>query len=108
MYAGQIIEEAPTKLIFENPQHPYTKGLIQSVPDMRFKKDRLHSIPGNVPKPGSIKSGCRFAARCEFAFDRCLHENPELYSTADVHQTRCFLYDEERVTVDEHKAIIES
>ncbi|WP_339254036.1 ABC transporter ATP-binding protein [Sporosarcina sp. FSL W8-0480] len=108
MYAGQIIEEAPTKLIFENPQHPYTKGLIQSVPDMRFKKDRLHSIPGNVPKPGSIKSGCRFAARCEFAFDRCFSENPELYSIADVHQTRCFLYDDERVTEDEHKAIIES
>lgn len=108
MYAGQIIEEAPTKLIFEDPQHPYTKGLIQSVPDMRVKKDRLHSIPGNVPKPGSIKSGCRFAARCEFAFDRCFQENPELYETADVHQTRCFLYDEGRVKSDGHKAFIES
>ncbi|MDN4608391.1 ABC transporter ATP-binding protein [Sporosarcina highlanderae] len=108
MYAGQIIEEAPTKLIFENPQHPYTQGLIQSVPDMRFKKDRLYSIPGNVPKPGSIKNGCRFAERCEFAFDRCLKENPELYKTADVHQTRCFLYDDERVKQDGHEAIIES
>ena len=54
MYAGQVIEEAPTKVIFENPYHPYTRGLIQSVPDMRDKKDRLYSIPGNVPKPGSI------------------------------------------------------
>ena len=77
MYAGQIIEEAPVKQIFEDPQHPYTKGLIQSVPDMRYKKERLYSIPGNVPKPGSIRQGCRFAARCEFAFDRCLKENPE-------------------------------
>ena len=108
MYAGQIIEEAPTKLIFEDPQHPYTKGLIQSVPDMRYKKDRLHSIPGNVPKPGSILNGCRFAARCEFAFDRCREENPELYETADVHQTRCFLYDEGGVKPDVHKAFIES
>jgi len=108
MYAGQIIEEAPTKLIFEDPQHPYTKGLIQSVPDMRVKKDRLHSIPGNVPKPGSVKNGCRFAARCEFAFDRCFKENPELYETADVHQTRCFLYDEGRVKPDVQNAFIES
>ena len=82
MYAGQIIEEAPVKQIFDDPQHPYTKGLIQSVPDMRYKKERLYSIPGNVPKPGSIRQGCRFAARCEFAFDRCLKENPNLYETS--------------------------
>lgn len=108
MYAGQIIEEAPVKQIFDDPQHPYTKGLIQSVPDMRHKKDRLYSIPGSVPKPGSIRKGCRFAARCEFAFDRCQQENPELYETSDVHQTRCFLYDGERVGVNDDKALIES
>lgn len=108
MYAGQIIEEAPVKQIFDDPQHPYTKGLIQSVPDMRYKKDRLYSIPGSVPKPGSIRQGCRFAARCEFAFDRCSKENPELYGTSDIHQTRCFLYDEERVEMNDAKALIES
>ncbi len=108
MYAGQIIEEAPAKMIFSDPQHPYTKGLIQSVPDMRYKKDRLYSIPGNVPKPSSIKQGCRFASRCEFAFDRCLKENPELYETADVHQTRCFLYAEEGVGTNDNRALIES
>ncbi|MEK5037193.1 ABC transporter ATP-binding protein [Sporosarcina sp. FSL K6-3457] len=108
MYAGQIIEEAPVKQIFEDPQHPYTKGLIQSVPDMRYKKDRLYSISGSVPKPGSIRQGCRFAARCEFAFDRCQRENPELYETSDVHQTRCFLYDGEGVGVNDDKALIES
>ncbi len=108
MYAGQIIEEAPVKMIFDDPQHPYTKGLIQSVPDMRFKKERLYSIPGSVPKPGSIQHGCRFAARCEFAFDRCQTENPELYETSDVHQTRCFLYDRERVEQHDIKALIES
>lgn len=105
MYSGQIIEEAPVKTIFENPQHPYTKGLIQSVPDMRYKKDRLYSIAGNVPRPGTVQQGCRFAARCEFAFDRCHQESPELYETSDRHQTRCFLYDEEGVTEND-KALV--
>ena len=108
MYAGQIIEEASVKTIFDNPQHPYTKGLIQSVPDMRYKKDRLYSIPGNVPKPGSIRQGCRFASRCEFAFDRCQIEDPELYETSDFHQTRCFLYDREGVKTHDDKALIKS
>lgn len=93
MYSGQIIEEASVKEIFENPQHPYTKGLIQSVPDMRYKKDRLYSISGNVPRPGTIEKGCRFAERCEFAFDRCLQEDPELYEISEAHMARCFLYD---------------
>ena len=108
MYSGQIIEEALSSEIFENPQHPYTKGLIQSVPDMRYKKDRLYSIAGNVPRPGTIKQGCRFAARCEFAFDRCLQENPELYETSNEHKVRCFLYDEEGVEANDKKALIES
>lgn len=107
MYAGQIIEEAPAHTIFNNPEHPYTKGLIQSVPDMRYKKDRLYSIPGNVPRPGTIKQGCRFASRCEFAFDRCLQENPELYETSGAHKTRCFLYNEEGVEARD-KALVES
>lgn len=108
MYAGQIIEEASVKTIFDDPQHPYTKGLIQSVPDMRFKKDRLYSIPGNVPKPGSIRQGCRFASRCEFAFDRCHIEDPKLYETSDFHQTRCFLYDREGVKTHDDQALIKS
>lgn len=109
MYAGQIIEEAPVKTIFENAQHPYTKGLIQSVPDMREKKDRLYSIAGNVPIPGTVKTGCRFAARCEFAFDRCFNENPPLYETSNVQQTRCFLYDEKGVEAnDNNEAVIKS
>ncbi|MHA6260289.1 ABC transporter ATP-binding protein [Sporosarcina sp. CAU 1771] len=107
MYAGQIIEEASAHTIFNNPEHPYTKGLIQSVPDMRQKKDRLYSIPGNVPRPGTIKQGCRFASRCEFAFDRCLQENPELYETSTAHKTRCFLYSEKGVgSLD--KSVVES
>lgn len=94
MYAGQIVEEAPVNEVFKNPKHPYTKGLLQSVPDMRYKKDLLYSIPGNVPKPGSITTGCRFAARCEYAFDRCTEENPMLYEASMVHKARCFLVEE--------------
>lgn len=94
MYGGQIVEEGPVSEIFKNPQHPYTKGLIQSIPDMRVKKDRLYSIPGSVPKPGSIEVGCRFAERCEFAFDRCTKENPPIYQTGEQHTSRCFLVEE--------------
>lgn len=101
MYGGQIVEEGPVKEIFESPQHPYTRGLIQSVPDMRYKKERLYSIPGNVPKPGSIKKGCRFAARCEYAFERCLNENPQIYHTNDHHISRCFLAEEKEVALND-------
>lgn len=97
MYAGQIVEEAPIQEIFVNPKHPYTQGLIKSVPDMRYKKDNLYSIPGSVPKPGSIQEGCRFAARCEFAMDRCVQETPPLYEATERHKSRCFLLEKQEV-----------
>ncbi|SES43001.1 ABC transporter ATP-binding protein [Psychrobacillus sp. OK032] len=104
MYAGKVVEEGTVDTIFHNPQHPYTKGLIASVPDMRYKKQRLYSIPGNVPKPGTIPTGCRFAARCESVFGRCTEENPPLYETSDKHKTRCFLYDQKEVEVNDKTA----
>lgn len=104
MYAGKVVEEGTVDTIFHNPQHPYTKGLIASVPDMRYKKQRLYSIPGNVPKPGTIKNGCRFAARCESVFGRCTEETPPLYETSDNHKTRCFLYDQKEVEVHDKTA----
>ena len=94
MYAGQVVEEAPVDEIFKNPQHPYTQGLIQSVPDMRYKKDSLYSIPGNVPKPGTITKGCRFAPRCQFATARCKEENVSLIDISANHKSRCFLAEE--------------
>ena len=107
MYAGKVVEEGLVETIFKDPQHPYTKGLLASVPDMRYKKQRLYSIPGNVPKPGTITTGCRFAARCEFAFERCVQENPPLYETSEGHKTRCFLYDSKEVT-DYDRAAVKS
>ncbi|MEK3989000.1 ABC transporter ATP-binding protein [Robertmurraya sp. FSL R5-0851] len=93
MYAGKIVEEAEVRDIFKNPKHPYTMGLLQSVPDVREKKERLYSIPGNVPKPGSIQKGCRFAARCEKAHDRCFIEDPKLYQLENGQSVRCFLHE---------------
>lgn len=104
MYAGKVVEEGTVETIFHNPQHPYTKGLIASVPDMRYKKQRLYSIPGSVPKPGTIKNGCRFAARCESVFGRCTEENPPLYETSDNHKTRCFLFDQKEAEVHDKTA----
>ncbi|PLR83626.1 peptide ABC transporter ATP-binding protein [Bacillus canaveralius] len=92
MYAGKIVEESSVQAIFKEPKHPYTLGLLKSIPDIRDKKERLYSIPGNVPKPGSITQGCRFAARCEYVFDRCLSENPPLYNAGDTN-VRCFLHE---------------
>ncbi|MGI8386986.1 ABC transporter ATP-binding protein [Robertmurraya sp. P23] len=93
MYAGKIVEEAEVRDIFKNPKHPYTMGLLQSVPDVREKKERLYSIPGNVPKPGSIQKGCRFAARCDKAHDRCYIEDPKLYQLENSQSVRCFLHE---------------
>jgi len=107
MYAGQIVEEASIQEIFKTPKHPYTQGLIKSVPDMRYKKDSLYSIPGTVPKPGTIKNGCRFAARCEFAMERCLQETPPLYEATKHHRARCFLLEEQEV-VHHVESVVES
>ncbi|MBM7704437.1 ABC transporter ATP-binding protein [Metabacillus iocasae] len=101
MYAGKVVEETSVKALFQQPKHPYTMGLIKSVPDKREKKDRLYSIPGNVPKPGSIKTGCRFAARCEFVTERCLSEDPQLYHVNDEHKVRCFLHEEGEVNIND-------
>ncbi|KGX88139.1 ABC transporter ATP-binding protein [Pontibacillus litoralis] len=96
MYAGKIVEQTDCVTLFQNPKHPYTKGLLASVPNIRSKTDRLYSIPGNVPKPGSIQQGCRFAPRCELAMDQCFTETPPIYETEEKpHEVRCFLYDKE-------------
>jgi peptide/nickel transport system ATP-binding protein len=99
MYAGKVVEEGDVKTIFQNPKHPYTVGLIKSVPDMREKVGRLYSIPGNVPKPGSIKSGCPFAPRCEHAGTRCAMETPQLKTLEGGQKVRCWLYEEKGVNL---------
>jgi len=106
MYAGEVVEEAPVDELFSNPKHPYTKGLIQSVPDIRKKEERLYSIRGNVPLPGTVQGGCQFADRCDFKFDRCTRENPPIYETSSGQKVRCFLFDEEGVGTND-TAVVE-
>ncbi len=91
MYAGKIVEQGDVRTILKNPQHPYTVGLIQSIPKLTDTKERLYSIPGNVPLPGSLTVGCRFAPRCEHTTDRCRAEMPELSKVGIGHYSRCWL-----------------
>ncbi|WP_096436418.1 ABC transporter ATP-binding protein [Alteribacter populi] len=93
MYAGKVVEQGDVRTILKSPKHPYTQGLIRSLPKLDQRDKRLYSIPGNVPKPGSIKQGCRFAARCSEVFDRCYKEDPELLELKEGHACRCFLYE---------------
>lgn len=90
MYAGKVVEEGDVRDIFNHPSHPYTEGLIQSIPDLYTKKDTLYTIKGNVPRPGSIKGGCLFAPRCDYVMDKCRTSAPELIG--DSHKSRCFLH----------------
>jgi peptide/nickel transport system ATP-binding protein len=92
MYAGEIVEEAEVDTIFNDPKHPYTRGLLASIPRIEEKKRNLYSIRGQVPPAGSITQGCRFRERCEFAMERCANENPELIAIKDNHSCRCWLY----------------
>ncbi|WP_047985721.1 ABC transporter ATP-binding protein [Ornithinibacillus californiensis] len=94
MYAGQVVEEGTTREILKDPKHPYTKGLIRSIPKLHEKDQQLYSIPGTVPKPKMGNVGCRFNDRCEYAHDRCFAETPELFSIINNRYSRCFLLDD--------------
>lgn len=82
MYAGEVVEESPIGDLFSNPQHPYSFGLLGSVPsiDAGKSQDHLRAIPGSVPSLSALPEGCRFAPRCELALDQCRAERPELRS----------------------------
>jgi peptide/nickel transport system ATP-binding protein len=92
MYAGQIVEEAPTGELFANPSHPYTQGLFASVPRISGPVQRLTPIGGSVPPPNAWPSGCRFRPRCPKAFDKS-ELPPELLAVGPDHRMRCWLAD---------------
>jgi oligopeptide/dipeptide ABC transporter ATP-binding protein len=96
MYAGRIVEEASVDLLFEEPKHPYTIGLIGSVPVLGVIKDKLDVIPGSVPNLVNLPPGCRFAARCrarvENSLEICTQKEPDLTEVAPGHTARCWLY----------------
>ena len=92
MYTGHVLEEAKTKELFENPHHPYTKGLINSIPKITKEKYRLQEIKGMVPNPTEKIEGCSFYPRCEFAKEICKKEKPDLIEIDENHFVRCWLY----------------
>jgi oligopeptide/dipeptide ABC transporter ATP-binding protein len=91
MYAGQVVEEAPVADIFDRPFHPYTQGLLKSMPRLGQNKGRLAEIAGTVPVLTEKIAGCRFAARCVHHFDRCRIEAPPLFEIGESRQARCWL-----------------
>ncbi len=94
MYAGQIVEETDVATLYSNPLHPYTRGLLASLPQLAGDSERLTSIPGQVPNPANLPAGCRFAPRCPVAVDRCRVERPELALIQPGHTCRCLLQEE--------------
>ncbi len=89
MYAGQIVEEAPADTLLDQPLHPYTQALIRSVPHIGRERQRLESIPGAVPAPGSWPTGCRFEPRCPIAHTECASNSPNLAAAKPDRRVRC-------------------
>lgn len=89
MYAGRIVEQAATPSLFRQPLHPYTRGLLRSIPRLGTRGTRLETIPGSVPDPLSLPSGCRFRDRCSHAIPRCAEVDPELATVVDGHAVAC-------------------
>lgn len=96
MYAGRVVEQGPVAEVFSRPRHPYTAGLLKSMPRIQQKGRRLASIPGQVPSPGQMPVGCRFADRCPHAFARCRVEDPCGFAVGAGHEAACFLVPEGR------------
>ncbi len=90
MYAGKIVESAPVRDIFADPQHPYTIGLLGSIPRLGEYRERLSTIEGTVPSPANQPKGCRFSPRCPFADARCRDEPPPLRTLGEGHQVACW------------------
>lgn len=100
MYAGKVVEEATVEEIFDSPKHPYTIGLLNSIPSLTDDKERLEAIPGSVPLPEDMPKGCRFAPRCSHAMEKCFEQEPSQSEISQKHWTSCWLYTEEGVKED--------
>lgn len=94
MYAGKVVETTDIKRLFQNPRHPYTQGLIASMPRLDKEVDELPIIPGNVPAPEDMPTGCRFSTRCPFATELCRTKAPGLYGD-EAHRVSCWMYTNE-------------
>jgi peptide/nickel transport system ATP-binding protein len=95
MYAGELVEEGPAQQVFDNPRHPYTVGLLRCIPRRGQRKDhgRLDTIPGFLPSPGEVPTGCVFAKRCALADQRCFAEAPPMYEVTATRHARCHYHE---------------
>ena len=93
MYAGEAVECASAPELYKNPLHPYTKGLMESIPKLHEDRKTLYNIEGMVPSPAEYPPGCRFAPRCQFAEEKCRAEKPALYEAGAGRKVRCLLYE---------------
>ena len=100
MYAGKVVEYSEVHELFQHTSHPYTQGLIRSLPKMEAGQGKLYNIKGMVPDLLHLPQGCRFAPRCEHACERCHCEMPPLYDIGGGHLVRCFLYEEQGMPVE--------
>ncbi len=108
MYCGQVVEQAPKEVIFRNCEnsHPYTEGLMLSIPRLEIESDRLEPIPGVVPHPLALPRGCKFGPRCKYCTQRCIDEEPELIQVAPNQAVRCFYPNKEERNSAEHQKIV--
>jgi oligopeptide/dipeptide ABC transporter ATP-binding protein len=90
MYAGEIVEEAPVEQLFANSRHPYTRGLLRSIPRLDQPRGQVPTLPGAPPDMSALPAGCRFQSRCAFAQERC-QTHPDLLTVAPGHSTRCWV-----------------
>ncbi len=90
MYAGRIVEKAPVEELFARPEHPYTVGLLGSIPKLNLRQQRLPAIEGQVPNPWNLPAGCRFSPRCPFATAKCRAEDPPLMAVGEAHASACW------------------
>lgn len=93
MYAGEIVEYTDVRTLFNKPLHPYTQGLLASMPNRNERKNNLYSIPGSVPRPNELPQGCHFSTRCSFATENCKKMAPPLINT-EQQVVRCWLHNE--------------
>ena len=108
MYCGQVVEHAPASVIFhkQTMSHPYTEGLMASIPRLDADSDRLEPIPGVVPHPLALPKGCKFAPRCKYCTEKCLKEEPPLTQVAENQKVRCFYPEKEVRNSAEHQKIV--
>src|SRR6185312_381646 len=90
MYAGEIVERAPAAALFERPEHPYTVGLLGSIPRLDRQADELAAIKGMVPEMSALTDNCRFSPRCPFADERCRTQRPPIVAFEGGRWSRCF------------------